>query len=73
LKLEFTCTIGEKIFRIDDVSDEAPMAQIEFFNEFAELPYEVRRNAAKLALECALTELARGASSNVDRVGTGEG
>lgn len=60
MKLEFVETIGNKIFRVDDTSDEAPMIQIEFFNEFSELPYELRRKAAKIALEAAVTALIRG-------------
>lgn len=58
MKLEFIETIGHQVFRVDDVSDEAPMAQIQFFNEFAELPYEIRAQAARAGLEKSLAILA---------------
>jgi hypothetical protein len=59
MKLEFTETIGQQVFRVDDVSDEAPMAQMQFFNEFAGLPYERRKRAARIGLAMALRELLR--------------
>jgi hypothetical protein len=59
MKLEFIETLGGKVFRIDDVSDEAPMIELRFFNEFDELPYAIRSKAARAALEFAVKTLLR--------------
>jgi hypothetical protein len=55
--LTFIETIGRKKFRMDDTSDEAPMIEMQFFNEFAELPYDKRRKAAAVGLKAAVMEL----------------
>lgn len=63
MKLKFFTTLGQKHFRLDDVEDEAPMMQMEFFNEFAELPHELRMKAASAGLWKALEVLLAGASA----------
>ena len=54
MDLRFITTIGGQVFRIDDVSDEASMIELRFFNEFNELPQSVKEQAARTALGAAM-------------------
>lgn len=57
MDLDIVSTIGGNVFRIDDVSDEAPMLKLEFFNEFAALHPDKKKRIADKALTAALEEI----------------
>ena len=58
MKLNFVHTIGGNLFYMGDAEDEnAPMLEVRFFNEFAEMPRDDKDRIAARMFDAAMSEM----------------